>query len=157
VAKAPGLVQVISPEQTHALRHSVLRPNQGLADCAYSLDHAQSSFHVGYVVNDRVVGVGSLFQESPEGEMDPGAWRIRGMAVLPECRGQGIGGFILEALIAHARCDTIEGEIWCNGRLAVKEFYERYGFRQVAEVFDLPPIGPHVVLSRSLAGGGDSL
>lgn len=144
-----GKVQVISAELTYPLRHRILRPTQKPEDCEYPLDQAPSSFHVGYVIADRVVGVGSIFQESPEGDVTSSSWRIRGMAVDENVRGRGIGGQVLTALIAYAMEQSAEGEIWCNGRTSVQAFYERNGFQQIGEVFDLPPIGPHVVLKRT--------
>ncbi len=145
----------ISAEDCIALRHSVLRPNQSRDACRYPLDDARGSHHVGYFNNAaQIIGIGSIFHEAPP---DPGnwdGWRIRGMAVAPAHQGQGIGAAILKALIAYAKAQPIadgqSGLIWCNGRTSVEPFYRGQGFERVGEVFDLPPIGPHVVLQRRI-------
>ena len=51
----------------------------------------------------------------------------------------------LEALIAHARAHGA-ARIWCNARVPAKRLYERGGFVCVSAVFELPRIGPHVVM-----------
>lgn len=143
----------IAAEETYPLRHRILRPNQTLADCAYPLDHQAESYHVGGYIDGELVGVGTILQEAQENISYPPhttAWRIRGMAVSETARGKGIGGMILESLIAYVAEQSDAGEIWCNGRVSVKGFYQRYGFAQIGDVFDLPSIGAHVVMSRPI-------
>ena len=147
----------ISAEDCIALRHSVLRPNQDRDACRYPLDNAPGSHHIGYFNNaGQIIGIGSIFHESPPEPKNWDGWRIRGMAVDPAHQGQGAGVAILKALIAYAEAQPIadgrSGLIWCNGRTSVEPFYCGQGFERVGEVFDLPPIGPHVVLQRRIAG-----
>ena len=68
------------------------------------------------------------------------------MAVREDVRGSGAGRKILEALIAHAASQGLPCEIWCNGRANVKGYYERFGFVQQSDIFDLPHLGPHVLM-----------
>jgi ribosomal protein S18 acetylase RimI-like enzyme len=72
------------------------------------------------------------------------------MATLPEVRGLGIGGALLEACIAHA---TARGGslAWCNARVAARAFYERHGFVVDHGPFDEPVVGPHYEMRRSLS------
>lgn len=147
---AAGMVTAIPAGKTYALRHRILRPNQALTDCAYPLDHATGTFHAGLFVEGRLTGVGSVFREAEDGATDTTAWRIRGMAVDEAAQGRGYGGRILQALLRHAAAFQDEGIVWCNGRTRVESFYVRHGFRRVGDVFDLPPIGPHVLLRRPL-------
>jgi predicted GNAT family N-acyltransferase len=146
-----GRLVPVAPEETHALRHRILRPNQTLADCAYPSDHAPGSLHMGFYAGDQLVGVGSIFREDQEGRTDRPAWRVRGMAVAEAVRGQGAGARILQALIAHAAGLDVPGEVWCNGRANVEGFYTRFGFERLGDVFDVPPIGPHVLMVKQLA------
>ncbi|NIA67365.1 GNAT family N-acetyltransferase [Pelagibius litoralis] len=144
------------------LRHRVLRPNQTLADCHYPLDEAIATLHLGYRdAAGRVIGIASVFHEAPPDSdpLDSGseqAWRIRGMAVEPEAQGRGIGAALLAGLIAYTTAQTDsqsdEGLLWCNGRSTVEPFYLAQGFERVGDIFDLPPIGPHVLLQRRLIG-----
>ena len=145
----------ISAEHCIALRHSVLRPNQDRDACRYPLDSAPGSHHIGYFNNaGQIIGIGSIFHETPAEPGNWDGWRIRGMAVDPAHQGRGIGVAILKALIAYAEAQPVPrgraGLIWCNGRTSVEPFYLGQGFERVGDVFDLPPIGPHVVLQRRL-------
>jgi GNAT superfamily N-acetyltransferase len=92
------------------------------------------------------VGVGLI---GPEG--DPGWWRVRGMATLPEARGRGAGTAVLNALLDHARSQEAVG-VWASVRVPARSLYERAGFVTVSDEFEPPHIGPHVIMSRELEG-----
>lgn len=145
-----GNVQSIPAEETYTLRHRILRPTQSLAACAYPQDRAEYTYHAGYYLNGELLGVGTIFREARPESTLPLVWRVRGMAVAEEARGQGVGGKVLAALLAYAASQGTPAEVWLNGRANVQGFYERAGFQRKGEVFDLPPIGPHVFMSRVL-------
>jgi predicted GNAT family N-acyltransferase len=71
------------------------------------------------------------------------------MATDASRRNAGLGGELLEAGLARvaARGGTL---VWCNARLAAAVFYGRHGFTARGDVFDIPTVGPHVVLARRL-------
>lgn len=71
-----------------------------------------------------VVGTGRLL---PDGH-------IGRMAVAPSCRGEGIGGRILEALVAEAGRRGFR-EVVLNAQLAALDFYLRHDFRPEGEEF----------------------
>lgn len=125
-------------EETRALRQAVLRPHQGLDELA--AHETAGTFAVGVHDGATLISVGFV---APEGE--PGAWRVRGMATTPSARGRGAGAAVLEALVRHA---TEQGatRIWCNARISARSLYERAGFEVVSDEFELPEIGPHVVM-----------
>jgi GNAT superfamily N-acetyltransferase len=102
------------------------------------------AFAVGAFESDRLVAVGLV---GPEGE--PGEWRVRGMATLPEARGRGGGGAILRALLDYAR-ERGATAVWANVRTPARTLYERAGFSVASEEFELPQIGPHLVMRRPL-------
>lgn len=101
------------------------------------LDHSRGR-------RERLIAVGLV---GPEGE--PGQWRVRGMAALPEARRRGAGTAVLEALLAHAR-EQGATEVWANVRTPARTLYERAGFRVDSDVYELPHIGPHVRMRLSL-------
>jgi predicted GNAT family N-acyltransferase len=41
--------------------------------------------------------------------------------------------------------------VWCNARVRARSLYERAGFTVVSEEFDVPEIGPHLVMECRLA------
>jgi GNAT superfamily N-acetyltransferase len=101
-------------------------------------------FAVGAFDGERLVGVGLI---GPEGE--PGTWRVRGMATAPDARGQGAGSAVLNALLDHARGNGAL-RVWASVRIGARTLYERAGFRGASEEFEVPDIGPHLVMSREL-------
>jgi ribosomal protein S18 acetylase RimI-like enzyme len=96
---------------------------------------------------EELVAVGLI---GPQGA--PGSWRVRGMATAPPARGRGAGTAVLGALLDHAAAAGAE-RVWCNVRVGARSLYERAGFHVTSEEFDLPEIGPHLVMERDLAGG----
>lgn len=151
-------IQAIPAAGCLDLRHRVLRPNQPPAACVYPLDEAPGTLHLGYRdENGAIVGIASVFREPPPESEAQNAWRIRGMAVDPQNQGRGIGAALLRGLIAYAqaqqKANDPPGLLWCNGRTTVEPFYLAQGFTRVGDVFDLPPIGPHVLLERVLTAG----
>ena len=68
-------------------------------------------------------------------------YRIRGMAVEPDFRNQGIGTKIVKELQKFAKEE--ETGIWCNARIKAITMYEKCGFNIVSEVFEIKPIGLH--------------
>jgi ribosomal protein S18 acetylase RimI-like enzyme len=104
------------------------------------------AFAVGVFDRAELIAVGFVV---PEGE--PGAWRVRGMATAPHARGKGAGTAVLDALLRHAIAGGAV-RVWCNVRTPARSLYERAGFRAISEQFELPHIGPHVVMERRTAG-----
>ena len=135
----PGVeVRPVALEQTRELRQAVLRPHQTLAEVAAG--EAGGAFAVGAFDGSQLIGVGLV---APDGE--PGGWRVRGMATWPHARGRGAGTAVLDELLRHAAAHGAL-RIWCNARTPARRLYERAGMRVVSDEFDLPAIGPHVVM-----------
>lgn len=83
-------------------------------------------------------------------EGEPGEWRVRGMAALPQARGRGAGTAVLGALLDHARADGASAA-WCTARTSAQRLYERMGFKVVSDEFEVPDAGPYVVMRMALA------
>ncbi len=92
------------------------------------------------------MGIASLYREDRPGGPTEG-WRLRGMATEADVRGAGFGTALLAAAIEHVAASGGR-ELWCNARLVAVGFYQRAGFGVVSEEFDIPGIGPHVVMAR---------
>jgi len=60
--------------------------------------------------------------------------RIGRMAVLKECRGQGIGSALLTALLEYARQEHYAG-VYLHAQLTAIPFYEKHGFMVTGEQF----------------------
>lgn len=141
----PLVVRAVEPAATRVLRQAVLRPHQTVDDLAGH--EPAGTYAVGaFDGDDALVAVGLV------GPDDDG-WRVRGMATAPEHRGNGAGGAVLRALLDHA---TAMGatRVWCTARIEARTLYERAGFAVASEEFELPQIGPHVVMELRLTGDG---
>jgi ribosomal protein S18 acetylase RimI-like enzyme len=133
-------VESVPAELTRPLRQAVLRPHESLEELA---SHEQPGAHaVGAFDGERLIAVGFV---GPDGEVDE--WRVRGMATAPEARGRGAGSAVLGALIEHAAAQGAT-RIWCNARIPALSLYARAGFEVESEEFEIPGIGPHVVMAR---------
>jgi GNAT superfamily N-acetyltransferase len=97
---------------------------------AWALDHLAT--HVPYVVevDGRLAGMAWLMLSdrvpSPT-RMDRRTGDLQSVYVLPELRGQGVGGALVGAILADARARELERLTVHSGLEAVK-FYEQVGF-----------------------------
>jgi ribosomal protein S18 acetylase RimI-like enzyme len=136
------VVREVPVATTRPLRQAVLRPHQTVDELAA---HEPADAYAAFA-GQEPVSVGFVGAEGGEG-----SWRIRGMATRPEDRGRGAGAAVLDALVSYASKQGAT-RIWCNARTPAIPFYERADFRVVSDEFEVPQIGPHVVMERLQAG-----
>lgn len=141
---ANSLIRRVTAEEVRPLRHTVLRPGQTFEETVYPGDDA--GLHLGAFDGDRLVGIASLYEEDRV-RGRAGGWRLRGMATDAGVRGTGFGAALLAGCAEEVRAAG-GTELWCNARMAAVGFYRRAGFEVVSEEFDVPGIGPHVVMTR---------
>lgn len=141
------LIRPVTAEEVRPLRHRVLRPAQAFEDTLYAGD--ELAVHLGAFDGDRLVGIASLYREDRPGG-PAGGWRLRGMATDADVRGAGFGAALLDGCVAHV-ASAGGTEVWCNARMVAVGFYRRAGFEVVSEAFDVPGIGPHVVMVKRVA------
>jgi predicted GNAT family N-acyltransferase len=102
-------------------------------------DQDEKSLHaLAYSAEGKAVATGRLL---PDGH-------IGRMAVLKDWRGKGVGGAILERLVAAAR-ERGDKEIELFAQTHAREFYRRYGFVEGGEIFEEAGI-PHQAMRRML-------
>lgn len=135
-------------KDTYPIRHKILRPNGPLSDCIFKGDDDELTFHLGAFVDGKLVSVASFYFENQAEFQDlhPHQYRLRGMATLAEHRGQGLSSALLKTafpLIKQNQCTLL----WCNARESAEGFYKQVGFSGHGEIFDLPMIGPHRLMS----------
>lgn len=142
-------IAFIKAKDCWPLRHQVLRPHQSIEDCDYPNDRNPDSFHLGAFDGERLVAVGSFYKERHETVLGHFQWRLRGMAVLPDYRGQGVGAeliaFALDELKAK-RADVV----WCQARESAVGFYTKLGFATKGEPFVLEGVGAHFIMHKRL-------
>jgi GNAT superfamily N-acetyltransferase len=142
----------VAATAVHALRQAVLRPHQDVGEMAWPGDDDPRAGHFGVTApdGDGLAGVATVVPEPHPGDPAQGDWRVRGMATAPSIRGTGAGALLLEACVEHARAHG-GLRVWCTARAGVAGFYERAGFAREGEPFEIPHIGPHVLMSRPMA------
>jgi GNAT superfamily N-acetyltransferase len=154
------VVRAVTATETRSLRQRVLRPAQRAEELVYPHDDDADTLHVGAFTGDAMVGTATIHRERApafaftgrrgDGEdFGSSAWRLRGMATLPEMRRRGCGAALVAACVAHARARG-GAIIWCNARTPARAFYEALGFAAHGDEFDLPAIGPHYLMSKTL-------
>lgn len=129
-------------ERTRRLRRQILRPHQSEAELASH--EPAGAYAVGSFQGDELVAVGLIGREGQAGE-----WRIRGMATQEAARGRGHGSAVLAALLEHA-LEQEATAVWCQVRVPARGLYERAGFQAESEEFELPDIGPHLLMRKRL-------
>lgn len=124
----------------------MLRPNGTLDDCIFQGDNDELTFHLGAFVDKKLVSVASFYFEKNEKFPDQNQYRLRGMATLPEFQGQGLSSALLRTafpVIKQNQCTLL----WCNAREKAIGFYENVGFKPHGELFSIPHIGKHILMS----------
>lgn len=146
-------IEEVDVEVVRPLRHRHLRPDQPRDAVAYESDTCETCRH--FAARDaegKVIGVATLhFQDRVAGLPPFGSpgMRMRGMAVEDDWRGKGVGAGLVARMLDFALAAGI-AEAWANARTGNRRFYLKNGFREVSSAFELPSIGEHIVVARSL-------
>ena len=140
-------IKVVEPGVIRPMRQRVLRPHQPVEAMVYPGDAAAGTFHLAAMApSGRVLGIASFYIDPHPLEPMPGDWRLRGMAVEPTLKGQGLGGQLVQAGLEHLR-EKAGQRLWCNARVSAQGFYTKVGFTVQGDTFLIEPIGPHNVMS----------
>lgn len=142
-------IRPITAAETRWLRHTLLRPHQPPESLVYPGDDAPDSLHVGAFCEERLVGIASVTHHPfPRAPGETG-WQLRGIATLPEVRGQGYGAALVRTCLEHVAAQR-GAILWCNGRTSARPFYEALGFQTWGDEFETPYTGPHYVFWREV-------
>lgn len=139
----------ISAAQARVLRRAVLRAGREPESAVFPGDDAPGTVHLGAFSGDDLVAVLSLYDEGSDAMPPPHAWRLRGMATRPGLRGRGIGRALLDAGLAEVAARGGR-RLWCNARDGAVAFYRQAGFTVLGDAFELPGIGRHYLMCRSV-------
>lgn len=143
------MIREIPAPETYPLRHLVLRRGQSFSAVQWPGDEVEGAFHVGYFEADRLISIVSFIpEEAPEFD-EPRAVRLRGMATHPEFRYKGAAREIVLYGLERLRQQQVL-LVWCHARTPVVPFYFNLGFAMKGEEFEVPEIGPHVLMYRWL-------
>jgi predicted GNAT family N-acyltransferase len=143
-------VRPITAEDTIEIRWAILRPGFPRDSAIFAGDDSPGTQHLGVFLDDRLVGVASLYDAPlPDETVSFHPQQLRGMATLPEVRGSGCGRALLEGCHESTRRSG-SALLWCNARRTAVDFYRRHGWEVCSEEFDIPTVGPHFRMRRAL-------
>jgi len=141
-------IKRIAAEETHDIRHMVLRPGRPINECVFEGDTALQTFHLGAFMKQKIVGIAS-FMVDDHTKFNGKQIRLRGMAVLPKSQGQGIGRELVlhgEQLVKERDFDIL----WFNAREIALGFYKNLGYAIEGNAFDIATVGKHYVMFKRL-------
>ncbi len=139
------MIKFIKTEEVLPLRNLVLRKGK-LKDeeCFFINDDAPDSFHLGYLLDGKLVCIATFHHQSHPDYPGDG-YQLRGMATAFCQQGKGYGNQVLNFAIVYLRGAGAE-YVWCNARKVAFKFYQSLGFEFISEEFEIPNIGPHKVM-----------
>ena len=112
-------------------------------------DDHPGAIHLVALEHNDAIGMVSFFPLARERSFAHKSYRLRGMGVVEHHRSAGVGTLLLERGVSLVSEDGGD-EIWCHARERAVPFYQRHGFTTVGAFWEVPVIGPHVVMVRSL-------
>jgi GNAT superfamily N-acetyltransferase len=134
--------KLINAKDTYVVRHPILRKGLPLESCAFDRDEDSKTIHLGAYLENKAVGVLTLLQNNKDVQ-------LRGMAVLTNHQGQGIG----KQLLAKAEAIVIDldhNSVWMNARLIAIPFYASCGYQKQGDIFKLTYGGDHFKMTKNL-------
>jgi predicted GNAT family N-acyltransferase len=144
------LIRAAHTEELIDLRHAILRTGLPRELAYFDGDDEPTTHHVVAELAGKIVGCATILRRPWDGRS---AWQLRGMAVVDELRGSGIGTRLLAELerIVRDPQPPQSLQLWCNARLQAKRFYERHGWRVASDEFHIERAGPHLKMTKLLA------
>lgn len=143
------IIKVIDKDLVYPLRHQILRPHRPFDDIKYQTDLEKTTFHIGAFIGEKLISIASFNRDRCPLLFHKKQVRLRAVATMPEYRKQGIGRAIItygEEILLNQDIDIL----WCKGRVTVKSYYEKLGFKATGHVFEYPTLGPHVHLYKMI-------
>ena len=142
-------IKVVSAKDIRPLRNLVLRPNLPIETTYYDLDNDIETFHLASIMDNTIISIGTFYPENDIELQTKNGYRLRGMATHPKFRRKSAATKLMKesfVLLKKKKCDIL----WCNARLVAVEFYKSLGFKITGKIFDIPSIGPHYKMYKSV-------
>ena len=118
-------IEQIRFELTWRIRHEVMYPDLPFENI--KLKNDKDGIHFGLYAEDQLTSVVSLFEVN-------NVYQFRKFATINSAQGKGYGTRLLEYIIFYVK--KAQGtKLWCNARVSVIAFYEKFGFKETPQRF----------------------
>lgn len=142
-------IKKISSVETYPVRHEVLRKGKPIETCIFKGDDNEQTIHLGLFLDVQLVGIISVFKEQNNLFSETNQFQIRGMAVLEEFQGKGLGTKLVKE--AEKQCINLNANvIWFNARENAVPFYEKLDYKIIGDSFLIPEVGIHFVMYKKI-------
>jgi len=142
-------VKEITAEETISIRHQVLRQGKPIEACHFEGDNLATTFHLGLFYYSDLIGIVSYMNNSNNNFEDKNQYQLRGMAISQQFQGKRLGNVLLEKGMQLLKQQNVT-LVWCNARESATNFYSKFGFSIAGKPFDIPHIGTHYVMQKSI-------
>lgn len=144
-------IRCVKAELVRPLRRQVLRVGLPPEATIYPGDDDPLTVHLAaYDGTGEIVGIATMCkpEDRVAGQppyLTPGL-RFRGVGVRPDFLRRRVGTQLVRELRELARERGVK-ELWANARLTSLPFFKARRFKVVSSPFDIPGVGPHVVIA----------
>ena len=142
-------IKKISSIETYPVRHEVLRKGKPIETCQFKGDDDENTTHFGLFLENKLVGIISIFKENNILFPELNQFQIRGMAVLEEFQGKGFGAELVKEAENH--CISLNTDlIWFNARENAVPFYKKLNYIIIGDSFLIPDVGIHFAMYKKI-------
>ena len=142
-------IKKISSIETYPVRHEVLRKGKPIETCQFKGDDDDNTTHFGLFLENKLVGIISIFKEKSDLFPETNQYQIRGMAVLEEFQGKGFGAELVKEAENH--CISLTTDlIWFNARENAVPFYKKLDYIIIGDSFLIPDVGIHFAMYKKI-------
>jgi len=143
------IIKNISANETFLVRHPVLRAGKPIESCQFDGDTLETTKHFGLFMDEKIIGVVSVFNNKNTTFISPNQFQIRGMAILSKFQKRGFGEKLM------IRCEEyIQSQkgtlIWFNARENAVSFYEKLHYKKIGDPFAIADIGLHYLMKKEI-------
>lgn len=142
-------INKISAKDTYNIRLAVLRKGLTIDDCVFDGDNNPNTFHLGLYYNNILTGIASYMVNNSKTFNKEKQLQLRGMAILDEFQGLGLGKHILKEAERISQEKQIE-LIWFNAREIAVPFYNRNNYTTIGDYFNIKGVGKHIIMFKEL-------
>ncbi len=141
-------IEEVNVEIVLPVRQAVLRSGKPREECFFEGDYAEETIHLALYKDEEVQAIATILKDKSEKLKSNNQFHLRGMAVIPEAQGKGLGKHLLlyaEDLIMQ-QSPTV---LWFNARTSAVKFYQKNNFEVFGKEFDIPTVGPHFLMFKN--------